>query len=353
VIILQVAKVVAFLAAIEAICWLFGVISIHRGNPYRLYYPDVLAAQVEANLPTERSAPITGWPGSERLQGRPHPSPYLRPCGSAWGGSFTFGDDVPDADAWPYLLSVKLGCEIDNLGIDGFGFDQSLLLFQQEQPHNSIVILGLAQPMITVGAASSWTFMDIKDYLPQAKLTKPFFMLDEGRLQLHSRPSADVEAIIAHYRKDDYGSGWTPLGFPFTAAVSLGIYRKYTKLNLLQFSAMDQLPELVRQREVANRTIANMDKIARSDGNRFVVLLIPRPEDSITPSPAFEAMFGSLAKMVPEACLIDPSPELKSAASALKRPEDIMTKTSHFTTAGQIALADAVYRGLAACQIKP
>jgi hypothetical protein len=86
-----------------------------------------------------------------------------RNCGSAWGGSFTVGPDVPDTCAWPYLASIKLGCEISNFGVEGFGFDQTLLLFQQSPPHDSLVILGMAQPMITVGGAASWTFIDLQE----------------------------------------------------------------------------------------------------------------------------------------------------------------------------------------------
>jgi hypothetical protein len=345
-------KVAAFLAAVEAICWLFGVMSIRRGNSYRFYY-DVLASQIEANLPTESRAPPTGWRMPGNGSERAHPDSHFRPCGSAWGGSFTFGDDVADADAWPRVLSGKLGCEVANFGVDGFGFDQTLLLFQEQQPHDSIVILGMAQPMITVSAWASWTFIELKDQLPQARTTKPFVTLEDGRLQLHGRPAATVDAILAHYRSDEIGAGWTALRFPFSAAVALAIYRKQARPNLLGFGPMDPRPDIARQRELANHTIARMAELAKANGNRFVVLLIPRPEDAVTPSPTFAAMFADLAKRVPEACLIDPSSELKAAALSLERPEDIMTKTSHFATAGHIALAEAVSRGLAACRINP
>jgi hypothetical protein len=164
--------------------WLFGVVSIHRGNPFRLYDPSRLAAEVAANLPNEMVASPTGWPA--HAQDRPHP-PLRRNCGSAWGGSFTVGPDVPDTCAWPYLASIKLGCEISNFGVEGFGFDQTLLLFQQSPPHDSLVILGMAQPMITVGGAASWTFIDLQDHLPRGRVTKPFFTLDHADLRLEPR----------------------------------------------------------------------------------------------------------------------------------------------------------------------
>lgn len=348
------AKLVVFIAAVEATFWLFGTISIHRGNPWRLFDPVLLAAGVEANLPVERHAPAAGWPVPEATIERAHPATAMRRCGSAWGGSFTVSDDVADAEAWPYLGSVRLGCEIANVGVDGFGFDQTLILLEQRMPRDSLVILGMSQPMITVGGASSWSFLDLKNRQPQASTTKPFFRLIDGGLRLEPRPTPEVSAIIAHYRSDDFGSRWTPFRFPFTVSVSLALYRKFSELDPLQLSAMDPAPEIRRQRDLANATIAAMAAAALRNGNRFAVLLIPRPEDAASPSPHFAAMFHALGQMVPpDVCLIDPSAELQSAVASLEHPLDIMTKSSHYAPAGNAALAAALVRGLADCRIEP
>jgi len=353
--VLRVAKIVAFLAALEAIFWLFGTLSLHRGNPWRLFDAASLSAEIEANLPTERSAPATGWPAPDARIERPHPPlPTTSRCGSAWGGSFTVGADVSDAEAWPYLASVKLGCKIANFGVDGFGFDQTMLLAEAEMPHNSLIILGMAQPMITVGGASSWTFIDLRNHQPQAKITKPFFLLTNNELQLERRPAADQPSIMAHYIKDDYGSRWTPFRFPFTAAVSLALYRKFSLPDLLKFGPMADLPELAKQRELANATITAVAASAERRGNRFAVLLIPRPEDAANPSSAFAAMFRALAdRMPPSVCMIDPSAALQSLAASLEHPNDLLTKTAHFSAAGNAVLADELVRGLRDCRIVP
>jgi hypothetical protein len=47
-------KVALFALLVDGIFGVFGVLSIHRGNPYRLYYASRLAAEVEADLPHQR-----------------------------------------------------------------------------------------------------------------------------------------------------------------------------------------------------------------------------------------------------------------------------------------------------------
>jgi hypothetical protein len=344
------AKIAAFLVTIEALCWIFGNVSIYRGNPYRFFDRSELARQIETHLQAERDAPATGWGA---LTARPHPVLSTKSCGSAWGGSFTLAADVLDNQAWPYLASVKLGCSINNLGVEGFGFDQTLLLFRTNPVRESIVILGMSQPMISVGGASSWAFLELQNHLPQWKLTKPLFRIEDEILRLYPRPAPTVDAILDHYHNDDYARGWTALQFPFTLSLARALYRKRAAPDLLRFGPMENRPELKAEREVAIDTIAAMAKAAAENQDRFVVLLIPRPEDSEKPDQAFAAMLPELAKRSPQACLIDPSPEIQRAASRLSSPGEIMTASSHFGAAGNAALADALLRGLADCGIKP
>jgi hypothetical protein len=348
----RLAKIGAFLAAIEVMFWLYGTVSIHRGNPFRLYDPARLAAQIKENLPVERSAPPTGW--YQGLTERPHPIIRGRRCATAWGGSFTVSSDVSDSEAWPYLASVKLGCEIANLGVDGFGFDQTLLLFEADVPRHSVIILGMAQPMITVSAAASWTFIDLDDHRPRARITKPFFSLNHDRtLHLEPRPPADVAAIMQHYAMDDFGRSWTPLRFPFSFSVVEAVYLKWTLPNLLEFGVTSDLPALKRQRDVATAIIKSMADVAERNDDRFVVLLIPRPEDAKDADPELLAMFNSLAAAEPHACLVNPYTELRHAAASLSDPSSIRTAMGHFNALGNAALAEALVRGIASCGIVP
>jgi hypothetical protein len=348
--VLRIAKIVLVVAAVEALFWLFGWISIHRGNAYRLYDRAQLAEQIAANLPAERDAPKSGWGAAIA---RPHPALGMSRCGSAWGGSFTLNAEIGEPDTWPYLASIKLGCEIDNFGVEGFGFDQTLVLFREHPVRHSLVILGMAEPMISVGGAASWAFLDLRDHLPQWKLTKPFFKLQRDALQLVPRPAPTVDAILDHDVNDDYARSWTTWRFPFSLSVARAIFRRRSAPDLMRFSPMDNLPELAAQRKVAGATIAAMARSALENDDHFAVLLIPKPEDSLKPDPVFVAMLKNLADQAPRACLIDPSPELEHAASALPVPGNIMTATGHFGIEGNAALSDALVRGLSDCGMKP
>jgi hypothetical protein len=64
-------------------------------------------------------------------------------------------------------------------------------------------------------------------------------------------------------------------------------------------------------------------------------------------------MLDGLATLAPNACLINPSRELKLAVSALSDPSAIITKTGHFRPEGNAALADALVRGIEDCEIRP
>lgn len=82
--------------------------------------------------------PLLGWPrparmgrdldasGARRVDGA-LPGP---PCGAAFGDSFTFGDEVEAADAWPHRLGLRLGCPVANLGMSGYGTDQAFLRYR-------------------------------------------------------------------------------------------------------------------------------------------------------------------------------------------------------------------------------
>ena len=142
--------------------------------------------------------------------------------------------------------------------------------------------------------------------------------------------------------KDGYGRDWTPLRFPFSISVALAIYRKLTSPKIVQMSTMSDYPEMARQRELASLEIIEMAEVALQNKDRFVVLLIPRPQDSINPDAAFVSMLNGLAAQAPEACLIDPSKELRLAAVSLSTPDAIRTTTGHFSSAGNAALADAL-----------
>src|ERR1039458_517165 len=64
-----------------------------------------------------------------------------RPCFSAYGDSFIWGEEVPLNDGWIEELSRRLGCRIANYGVSGYGTDQAYLRFRRLGADGAPVVL--------------------------------------------------------------------------------------------------------------------------------------------------------------------------------------------------------------------
>jgi hypothetical protein len=96
--------------------------------------------------------PQLGWPGLEEggdpaaVHSRPIPAfpDSDSECVSLYGDSYTYGDEVEDAEAWSNQLSIRLGCRVANFGVGGYGTDQALLRFQMNgADDSSVAVLGI------------------------------------------------------------------------------------------------------------------------------------------------------------------------------------------------------------------
>jgi len=116
------------------------------------------------------------------------------------GDSFTFGDEVSDAETWPaqlerILRSESVPARVFNLGTNAYGIDQAVLrLVRDGTPlRPDVVILGL-QPenlMRNVNILRPIFFPDTA--LP---LSKPRFVLDDGDLHLRNHPTLEPDEIL-------------------------------------------------------------------------------------------------------------------------------------------------------------
>ena len=326
--------------AIEAMFWVFAVTSMHRGNPYRFYDPARLAAAIEANLPVERAASAIGW-GNELA--RQHPPLATPICGSAWCGSFTLGDDVDDKDAWPHLLSVRLGCQIKNFGADGYGLDQTVMLFERKAPSNSLVILGVNWPMLQVNALTSWTFIDLlDDHTPRARVTKPIFERHGSNLTLIPRPASTLEGITQHYARDAAATDWTPLTFPFSVAAIRAIWRHFKVPTFTAGGPAANSPISRDLHATGAALVARMSDFAQVHNDRLAIVLIPSTEGRKSASELFQHLIVALPANM---CVIDPSDDI----NILAEREPIATQSGHFTANANAAIAYAVQQGLARC----
>ena len=100
----------------------------------------------------------------------------------AVGDSFTFARQVPDAAAWPAVLSRRLGVRVANFGVGNYGVDQAILRYEREGrvPGARVALLGVV-PETIVRIHSAW-----KHYSEYGNTFafKPRFRLVEGQLEL-------------------------------------------------------------------------------------------------------------------------------------------------------------------------
>lgn len=102
--------------------------------------PEIGAEEWRANL--EDRDPLLGWPGRRWLDAhaddrgaRTSPANAAfgdaPPCVSLYGDSFTYADEVADAEAWGDVMAWRLGCPVLNFGVGGYGVDQALMRLEQ------------------------------------------------------------------------------------------------------------------------------------------------------------------------------------------------------------------------------
>lgn len=114
-----------------------------------------------------------------RANGSPRP-------GGAWvlavGDSFTFGDQVADTDTWPARLERILGRPVQNGGVFGYGFAQSVLR---------------ARRMLAAQPATDLVLSFIPDDLARCEHSRrftpiPWYDLQDGELVLRGVPVPDT-----------------------------------------------------------------------------------------------------------------------------------------------------------------
>jgi hypothetical protein len=346
---MRAARLVAILVIVDLIFLGFGALSIWRGNPFLLYYPSLFSGMSAEQISAEARGSSTGWPLQRTIRRQPSPEP--KTCGAAIGGSFTLSDDVSDGEAWPAALSRMIGCNVDNLGIDGFGLDQSVVYYREASRSDRFVIVGITPVMLLMDGAASWTFYTPgPDHLPDVKITKPFYLIDAaGRLTYVPRPSHEPSAIEAHHAHDLFRTMWTPLTPPFSLHVGYAIYNRWYTPRAADIILADSAGRAVELRTLAWQ-IMHQSFDEKTLGPRVVIVMIPTPEYSLNPVSDYSSYLSEIRSTLPAACLIDPHPQLHEA---LKNGDLRTARTSsgHYTAEGNEALASAVAAGLKACGI--
>jgi hypothetical protein len=166
----------------------------------------------------------------------------------AIGDSFTYGLGVEDDETFAARLGILLGGDVANLGVNGYGVDQAILMWESEgrRLHPDIVVLGyfthdFHRNAFTVGVRP-----------------KPRFILDsDGRRLVHEAPGPDVRHVAPGWRMrslDLVRTGWR---------------RLLSRLGVLPKDMLEA------RQALSERLLARLQASVAEAGARLVVLVIP------------------------------------------------------------------------------
>lgn len=179
--------------------------------------------------------PALGWPPkkeSVETPSPPTPRPVPQkfsgqPCFSVYGNSFTYGSEVQDQDAWPFLVSKSLSCSVANYGVGGYGTDMAYLRFLTQKKTAEVAVLGFMPENIMRNVTQYMSFL----YAGPLYGFKPRFILNQkGDLErvplpkLNYHEFTDVFKNPSTYLKHEYflpfeDHGRLPLGFPYSLSI--------------------------------------------------------------------------------------------------------------------------------------
>jgi len=219
----------------EVLSYAFGEYSRRNGNPYFIYRSDFFARLDPAEVAKRRYRPL-GWPREQR-EPRTDPAKFGRICASAFGDSFTYGEEVENDQTWPHAVADALKCEVRNFGVGAYGLDQALLRYELLMPETPIVLVGIIIEMLRREVAASWVFYAGRDIpakygFPPYFYEKPYFLLRGNELIEVPLPPDPVTSshMERHHQYDYYRRElWTRLDFPYSLSVVRALHRYFMR----------------------------------------------------------------------------------------------------------------------------
>jgi hypothetical protein len=152
--------------------------------------------------------PVLGWDYPPRLVYKDakgvsysHGSQGERRCSTefdttliaTYGDSFTYCDEVGDANTWQTFLAEKLQTNVLNFGVCGHGPDQALLKYElHEETRAKVVILGVMPENINRVVNIYRPFYTHTD---PVRGTKPIFFKDKSKIRLIPNPITSVAEL--------------------------------------------------------------------------------------------------------------------------------------------------------------
>jgi hypothetical protein len=208
-------------------------------------------------------------------------------CGSAYGDSYVFGNDVAAADGWVEQLSHLLGCRVGNYAVVNYGTDQAYLRFHQVNDQAPLVLLGLNPNTIMDNVNQYDGFLGAP--LEPAALKGRFVLDAFGHLDWLDRPRLDADGFVAMHRNP---AGTLPRTYflPDTSDGPITITFPYAA-SLVRVALMPRLHELLAGRTewsgmyAADHPAGGLQlmaaiceafvDLARSRGQRTLIVMLP------------------------------------------------------------------------------
>jgi hypothetical protein len=342
--------VLMLLVVIELMSWGFAAAATRFGVLH--FYPtDVFSHVTPEQLAQSLKSNGLGWPSNDDPRAAPPEAGSV--CGSAFGDSFTYGGEVEDNEAWVHLLSQRLGCQVRNFGVSGYGLDQAVLRYERVAPAGNLVVLGLFIEMPRRSVAASWTFYASAEP-PVYSNIKPYFTLASPDLRLHLIPRPLIrEAVATHHAGDYYMHHvWTALRFPYSFKVASALYKRvlraaeYRLLTDAFWGEAHPSGSGVLTRRLVDRVVRR----ARAQGKQVAVVLMQHVDRLAADSPHYDK-FADDMRARGDVCVIDTKPVLRTQVNLVGRPA-LRAPNGHYTALGNRVITEVVAAGLDQCRIK-
>jgi len=174
---------------------------VYPRSPSAFYHrPEIAAGEYEQYLRDRH--PVLGWPGAPEssskassLSGSRHIPSFPEPgneCVSTFGDSYTYGDEVDDHQAWSNKLSQRLQCRVANFGVSGYGTDQAVIRFTDQQGDQSrVAILGIFPHNVLRNVNQYRHFLSGTSKFG----FKPRFVIEDGTLRRIPIPDLNYEEL--------------------------------------------------------------------------------------------------------------------------------------------------------------
>lgn len=360
------------LCLLELSCWGLGLFLQSKRKMFAPPAdPEGRAADAYAVYLAQRD-PLLGWPspsefpgqrfdasGARRLPGLPEAQVE---CVSMYGDSFTFGDEVDDAQAWGNLLACKLGCRVANYGVGGYGTDQAFLRYRRNaQDAAQVVILGHLSENVERNLSRD---RDLLNFTRFHALKPRFVLADGGALQLVELPQLDEREYlrsvglaspllpVEHENFQPGGpAGATRLEFPFTLAIlrNLGDFRMRAFLRRRpEYAEFYEPGHPLRGLQLTASILESFAREAQRRGQHPLILLLPTRPDVLEFRKHGRWTYAPLADELRARGLefLDFGPPLDELVGARDAFEFFMPR-AHYSPAVNARLADFVHERLA------